>query len=105
MQVWEREDHGYDERRPHIPEMESGNPVEEPSMRDVFQHLIRDLRVVDLQCRQRVQVPEDTAEKRRILPFGDAAKAGGFDVRWDSAQVALGALVPSVHHEFRAEAD
>jgi hypothetical protein len=80
LQVWEREDCGYDKPGLHIPEIESGNPVEDLSVQDVFQHIVRDLSVVHIQCRQRVQVLENTTEKRRILPFDDVAKMGKFDV-------------------------
>ena len=83
--------------------MEGGNPPTELSVRNVFQDLFRDLCVERPQPRQRREALENTDEKRRIGPFGDATEFGDLDVGCDSVWFVARVHVPVVHCGFVGE--
>ena len=77
--------------------MEGGNPLPELSMRNVFQNLVRDLRFECPQLCQRREALENTDEKPRIAPFGDAEEFGDLNVGCDSVWFIACVHVPIVH--------
>ena len=67
-------------------------------MRNVFQHLVRGLYFERPQLCQRREALENTDEKRRIAPFGDAAEFSDLDVGCDSVWFVVRVHVPFVHY-------
>ena len=75
-------------------------------MQDALLHcLVTKFRSIHPQFRQRAEVPENTDEKRRVLPFVDAVEFGEFDIGCNSFWFIVRVHVPLVHFGFRVERD